>query len=243
MREDQREGRHATSSAGDDRAPRDPRAGQRPDRGHRRRRRPRASGPSRPPPARNSWESPRRPCRAPASSPPPASRRPPRCSPRRPWPARSTAWSGLKENVILGHLIPAGTGFRTYQDAEVRYPAGRPSKRWRPQPRKTCWSRHFPLLETGPETASRRDGDQAAPCPRSRRPSGGQEAGPSPLDALFGRAGAAECPDEGSPARMSDRAPNWPMPRPGPISGLRPAVIGAGHWFRSLDTPGRRTRA
>jgi DNA-directed RNA polymerase subunit beta' len=28
---------------------------------------------------------------------------------------------GLKENVILGHLIPAGTGFRDYQDSEVRY--------------------------------------------------------------------------------------------------------------------------
>src|SRR5262249_35423814 len=27
---------------------------------------------------------------------------------------------GLKENVILGHLIPAGTGFRIYQDSEVR---------------------------------------------------------------------------------------------------------------------------
>jgi DNA-directed RNA polymerase subunit beta' len=27
---------------------------------------------------------------------------------------------GLKENVILGHLIPAGTGFRQHQDAEVR---------------------------------------------------------------------------------------------------------------------------
>jgi len=27
---------------------------------------------------------------------------------------------GLKENVILGHLIPAGTGFRLYQDSEVR---------------------------------------------------------------------------------------------------------------------------
>ncbi len=27
---------------------------------------------------------------------------------------------GLKENVILGHLIPAGTGFRTFQDGEVR---------------------------------------------------------------------------------------------------------------------------
>ncbi|HLW64982.1 MAG TPA: DNA-directed RNA polymerase subunit beta' [Gemmataceae bacterium] len=27
---------------------------------------------------------------------------------------------GLKENVILGHLIPAGTGFRIYQESEVR---------------------------------------------------------------------------------------------------------------------------
>ncbi len=27
---------------------------------------------------------------------------------------------GLKENVILGHLVPAGTGFRSYQESEVR---------------------------------------------------------------------------------------------------------------------------
>jgi DNA-directed RNA polymerase subunit beta' len=27
---------------------------------------------------------------------------------------------GLKENVILGHLVPAGTGFYTHQQAEVR---------------------------------------------------------------------------------------------------------------------------
>jgi DNA-directed RNA polymerase subunit beta' len=27
---------------------------------------------------------------------------------------------GLKENVILGHLIPAGTGFHIHQDSEVR---------------------------------------------------------------------------------------------------------------------------
>ncbi|MDP7275716.1 MAG: DNA-directed RNA polymerase subunit beta' [Planctomycetaceae bacterium] len=27
---------------------------------------------------------------------------------------------GLKENVILGHLVPAGTGFHTHQDSEVR---------------------------------------------------------------------------------------------------------------------------
>ncbi|HHK42559.1 MAG TPA: DNA-directed RNA polymerase subunit beta', partial [Planctomycetaceae bacterium] len=28
---------------------------------------------------------------------------------------------GLKENVILGHLIPAGTGFRRFRDAELRF--------------------------------------------------------------------------------------------------------------------------
>ena len=28
---------------------------------------------------------------------------------------------GLKENVILGHLIPAGTGFQTFQNSEVQY--------------------------------------------------------------------------------------------------------------------------
>ena len=27
---------------------------------------------------------------------------------------------GLKENVILGHLVPAGTGFHTFQESEVR---------------------------------------------------------------------------------------------------------------------------
>ena len=33
---------------------------------------------------------------------------------------KSDGLVGLKENVILGHLIPAGTGFRAHQDAEVR---------------------------------------------------------------------------------------------------------------------------
>ncbi len=27
---------------------------------------------------------------------------------------------GLKENVILGHLVPAGTGFHTHQESDVR---------------------------------------------------------------------------------------------------------------------------
>jgi len=29
---------------------------------------------------------------------------------------------GLKENVIIGKLIPAGTGFHTYQDRELIAP-------------------------------------------------------------------------------------------------------------------------
>ena len=52
---------------------------------------------------------------------------------------------GLKENVILGHLVPAGTGFRTYQESEVRI--------W-PQAleglaveKEDVLARHFPLLE------------------------------------------------------------------------------------------------
>jgi DNA-directed RNA polymerase subunit beta' len=52
---------------------------------------------------------------------------------------------GLKENVILGHLVPAGTGFRTYQQGEVRI---------RPEAleaitaeKESVLTRHFPLLE------------------------------------------------------------------------------------------------
>ena len=33
---------------------------------------------------------------------------------------------GLKENVILGHLIPAGTGFKMHQESEVRINAQLP---------------------------------------------------------------------------------------------------------------------
>ncbi len=43
---------------------------------------------------------------------------------------------GLKENVILGHLIPAGTGFHTHQESEVRIrPAGARSPGRREGPR------------------------------------------------------------------------------------------------------------
>ena len=52
---------------------------------------------------------------------------------------------GLKENVILGHLIPAGTGFNTFQSAEVRVrPEALDALRL---DRESLLSRQFPLLE------------------------------------------------------------------------------------------------
>jgi DNA-directed RNA polymerase subunit beta' len=54
---------------------------------------------------------------------------------------------GLKENVILGHLIPAGTGFRTYQDSEVRFrPEALEALTREREPEVV---QRFPLLEEG----------------------------------------------------------------------------------------------
>jgi len=82
---------------------------------------------------------------------------------------------GLKENVILGHLIPAGTGFRTYQESEVRI---RPQALEGLAPeREDVLAKHFPLLEgaaSGDKQVKESDG-RGKPAPSA----------PSPLDALF----------------------------------------------------------
>jgi DNA-directed RNA polymerase subunit beta' len=86
---------------------------------------------------------------------------------------------GLKENVILGHLIPAGTGFRTFQESEVRI-----------QPealealaaeKEKVLTRAFPLLET-------RDEGNGEKKPRpAAEPAATKEApAPGGLDALLG---------------------------------------------------------
>ncbi len=54
---------------------------------------------------------------------------------------------GLKENVILGHLIPAGTGFRTFQESEVQYNL-EAMREAAAQPAQTL-EETFPLLESG----------------------------------------------------------------------------------------------
>jgi DNA-directed RNA polymerase subunit beta' len=58
---------------------------------------------------------------------------------------------GLKENVILGHLIPAGTGFRTFQDSEVQYNL-EAMRAMASVPTQTLEA-SFPLLESATNTA------------------------------------------------------------------------------------------
>jgi DNA-directed RNA polymerase subunit beta' len=83
---------------------------------------------------------------------------------------------GLKENVILGHLIPAGTGFRSFQDAEVRY---RPEalQAMAAQTERTLET-SFPLLQTSG------DGNGAGAAAESA-----SESGSSALDRLLGGGG------------------------------------------------------
>ena len=73
---------------------------------------------------------------------------------------------GLKENVILGHLVPAGTGFKTHLEAEVRIrpeaskrsptkalPTPATATRPRPQPaRANLVEGRSQTCETPPET-------------------------------------------------------------------------------------------
>jgi DNA-directed RNA polymerase subunit beta' len=84
---------------------------------------------------------------------------------------------GLKENVILGHLIPAGTGFRMFQESEVRLRhdalealAGGPAP---------SLETSFPLLESaaGGEDGNGSETSKAA------------DEGKAALDKMFGKGG------------------------------------------------------
>jgi DNA-directed RNA polymerase subunit beta' len=81
--------------------------------------------------------------------------------------------------VILGHLVPAGTGFRNYQDSEVRI---RPQALEGLAPvKEDVLAREFPLLQGASPAAApapQGDGQQAAPA--------AAPAGVSPLDQLIG---------------------------------------------------------
>jgi DNA-directed RNA polymerase subunit beta' len=84
---------------------------------------------------------------------------------------------GLKENVILGHLIPAGTGFRNIHEAEVRI---RPEALEALAAEKgRVLERAFPLLQSSDAGERGGNGDGAPTAPP-------QPSAPSSLDALLG---------------------------------------------------------
>ncbi|MGW8256220.1 MAG: DNA-directed RNA polymerase subunit beta', partial [Thermoguttaceae bacterium] len=94
---------------------------------------------------------------------------------------------GLKENVILGHLIPAGTGFRTYQQSEIRI---RPEAlEGLAQEKEDVLARHFPLLETSsPETEVDENTAELEPPQAVVADDNGEEETQhsiSPLDSFF----------------------------------------------------------
>ena len=94
---------------------------------------------------------------------------------------------GLKENVILGHLVPAGTGFHTYQESEVRI---RPEALEALAAEKDrVLTRSFPLLETAEE------GNGAAAAEAARKDAA-TSAPAGSLDALLGGAGQGEAKTE-----------------------------------------------
>ena len=61
---------------------------------------------------------------------------------------------GLKENVILGHLIPAGTGFRTFQDSEVHFKLEAMQSVEEQTSAGASLEEHFPLLDSATPSES-----------------------------------------------------------------------------------------
>ena len=146
----------------------------------RRRRRPRARSRSRRPPARSSWASPRRRC-SPSSFISAASfQETTKVLTEAALAGKVDYLVGLKENVILGHLIPAGTGFKHVPGVGSPHPARGPRS---PGGREgaRCWSVRSRCSNRRCERRQRRRRRQAdgnAPQP--------QAGGPTALDALLG---------------------------------------------------------
>ncbi|QDV62846.1 DNA-directed RNA polymerase subunit beta' [Crateriforma conspicua] len=70
---------------------------------------------------------------------------------------------GLKENVILGHLIPAGTGFRVFQESEVNY--RREALEELANAPAQMMEESFPLLSEGADASSTAEGATPQPAP------------------------------------------------------------------------------
>ncbi len=112
---------------------------------------------------------------------------------------------GLKENVILGHLIPAGTGFHTFQQSEVRI--DRDAIAALAKQTEQTLARSFPLLgdsEPVSEDSAEEGGQELAILPMLGESTSASEPVTSEitdLDTLLGGGG-----DE-SPLGSSDESP------------------------------------
>ncbi len=95
---------------------------------------------------------------------------------------------GLKENVILGHLIPAGTGFKTFQESDVRI--RREALEALAAQKEQVLTRAFPLLETADEGngSAAKSSDGVAATATAEAPERGVPAGG--LDELLGGGGS-----------------------------------------------------
>jgi len=97
---------------------------------------------------------------------------------------------GLKENVILGHLIPAGTGFHSIQESEVRIHAAALEEL--ASEKERVLERSFPLLDTamqgrGDGASNGESGETSQTGPTSQGPVYSSDA-PTGIDALLGGA-------------------------------------------------------
>ena len=101
--------------------------------------------------------------------------------------------SGLKENVIMGRLIPAGTGFKAYRNRAVGY-----KKEAALAARRTDFQQTDFQQTDFQQTASRETESRETAHPETAGPAGDWTAGIWP--AAAGRASSKEAPAEGSSA-------------------------------------------
>ncbi len=119
---------------------------------------------------------------------------------------------GLKENVILGHLIPAGTGFHSIQESEVRIHAAALEELAAAKER--VLERSFPLLESALQAGSEGGAGSNGGKPATSKP---VPEVPSSLDALMGNVG--DTITEVPPPQV-EPAPASPSLAPAPEEGL-----------------------
>ncbi len=128
---------------------------------------------------------------------------------------------GLKENVILGHLIPAGTGFKIFQDSEVQY--NLEAMREAASTPSTTLEDSFPLLESGaPSAGAATTGGEFASAMSDQGvvPMDGGASQENALSALLGGSTATEASpaDPGTSETGADDLTK--------IEGIGPAIAG-----------------